>query len=113
MRLRAIPFTDEVAAFIEKYDQIFVVEMNRDGQMSQLLKIEYPEQAGKFRNVAFGDGLPASATWVREGILSYPSLEANAVKTQTAKAKKVTGKKAAASKPKKAAKKVVSKPKRK
>jgi len=113
MRLRAIPFTDEVATFIEKYDQIFVVEMNRDGQMSQLLKIEYPEQAGKFRNVAFGDGLPASATWVREGILSYPSLETNVAKTKITKEKKVTIKKAAASKPKKAAKKISAKPKRK
>ena len=70
MRVRAIPFTDEVTSFIKKYDQIFVVEMNRDGQMEQLLKIEYPEFSMKFKSVAFGDGLPASAKWVREGILA-------------------------------------------
>ncbi len=70
MRIRAIPFTQEVTDFIKKYEQVFVVEMNRDGQMCQLLRIEYPEQAAQIKSVAFGDGLPASAKWVREGILA-------------------------------------------
>jgi 2-oxoglutarate ferredoxin oxidoreductase subunit alpha len=70
MRVRAIPFTDEVTSFIKKYDQVFVVEMNRDGQMDELLKIEYPEFGTRFKSVAFGDGMPASAKWVREGILA-------------------------------------------
>lgn len=70
MRVRALPLTDEVTEFIKKYDHIFVVELNRDGQMAQLLEIEYPDQASKFISVAFGDGLPASAKWVREGILA-------------------------------------------
>ena len=70
MRVRALPFTDEVTAFVDKYEEIFVVEMNRDGQMRQLLTVEYPQYATKFKSVAFGDGLPASAKWVREGILA-------------------------------------------
>jgi len=44
--------------------------MNRDGQMYQLLCMDYPALAPKFRSVAFQDGLPASAKWVREGILN-------------------------------------------
>ena len=44
--------------------------MNRDGQMDQLLTVEYPQYAPKLKSVAFGDGLPASAKWVREGILA-------------------------------------------
>jgi 2-oxoglutarate ferredoxin oxidoreductase subunit alpha len=70
MRIRAIPFTDEVIQFIEKYDQIFVVEMNRDAQMQQILITEYPQYAMKFKSVAYHDGLPAAAKWVREGILA-------------------------------------------
>jgi 2-oxoglutarate ferredoxin oxidoreductase subunit alpha len=70
MRVRAIPFTDEVTKFIEKYDQIFVVEMNRDAQMQQILITEYPHYAMKFKSVAYHDGLPAAAKWVREGILA-------------------------------------------
>jgi 2-oxoglutarate ferredoxin oxidoreductase subunit alpha len=70
MRVRALPFTIEVDAFLANYDQLFIVEMNRDGQLNQILTTEYPEYAIKFKSVAFGDGLPAAATWVREGILA-------------------------------------------
>jgi 2-oxoglutarate ferredoxin oxidoreductase subunit alpha len=70
LRLRALPFTQEVDEFINLHEQIFIVEMNRDGQLHQLLKIEYPEQATKLISVAYSDGLPATAKWVKEGIMS-------------------------------------------
>jgi len=70
LRVRALPFTQEVTDFINKYDQVFVVEMNRDGQMKQILSVEYPEKAPNFKSVAYGDGMPAAAKWVREGILA-------------------------------------------
>jgi 2-oxoglutarate ferredoxin oxidoreductase subunit alpha len=70
MRVRAVPFSPEVDEFVKSYDQIFVVEMNRDGQLHQLLSLAYPEQVIKLKSVAFGDGMPASAKWVREGILA-------------------------------------------
>jgi 2-oxoglutarate/2-oxoacid ferredoxin oxidoreductase subunit alpha len=69
LRVRAIPFTDEVTEFVNQYDKVFVVEMNRDGQMNQILTVEYPQRAPYFKSVAYGDGMPASAKWVREGIL--------------------------------------------
>jgi 2-oxoglutarate ferredoxin oxidoreductase subunit alpha len=70
LRVRALPFTQEVTDFINKYDQILVVEQNRDGQLKQLLTVEYPNQAANLQSVAYGDGMPASAKWVREGILA-------------------------------------------
>ena len=70
LRVRAVPFTSEVDEFVRTHDQIYVVEMNRDGQLNQLLTVAYPESATKFLSVAFGDGMPASAKWVREGILN-------------------------------------------
>jgi 2-oxoglutarate/2-oxoacid ferredoxin oxidoreductase subunit alpha len=70
LRVRALPFTDEVSEFIQKYDQVFVVEMNRDGQMCQLLTMLYPEKAFAFKSVAYGDGMPASARWIKQGILA-------------------------------------------
>ncbi len=78
LRVRALPFTEQVQAFVEKYDEVFVVEMNRDGQMAQLLTIEYPARALTFKSVAFEDGLPASARWVREGILAQHEASAGA-----------------------------------
>jgi 2-oxoglutarate ferredoxin oxidoreductase subunit alpha len=76
LRVRAIPFTQEVTDFVNKYDQIFVVEMNRDGQLKQILTMEYPERAANFKSVAYGDGMPAAAKWVREGILAVHARQA-------------------------------------
>jgi 2-oxoglutarate ferredoxin oxidoreductase subunit alpha len=89
MRIRALPFTKEVDKFIKKYEQVIVVEMNRDGQMYQLLCVNYPALAPKLRSVAFQDGLPASAKWIKEGILA----------NYEGKKKATTPKKVAAKKP--------------
>ncbi len=70
MRVRSLPFTEEVREFVAKYDQVIVVEMNRDGQLHQLLCADFPELAPKLRSAAYQDGLPASAKWVREKILA-------------------------------------------
>jgi len=78
LRIRALPFTEETTQFVNKYDQIFVVEMNRDGQMNQILTVAYPQRAPYFRSVAYGDGLPAAAKWVREGILAKYTVAAQA-----------------------------------
>ena len=69
MRIRGIPFTEEVRKFIESHESNFVVEMNRDGQMYQILLVEYPHLADKLTSVAFNDGLPATAKWVKDSIL--------------------------------------------
>ena len=76
MRIRALPFTDEVATFIEQHEVLFVVDMNRDGQLCQLLTIQYPEFATRLKSIAVGDGLSASAKWVRDGILSHQTVSA-------------------------------------
>ena len=86
LRIRALPFSKEVTEFVGKYDQVFVVEMNRDGQMNQILTIEYPQYAGKLKSVAYGDGMPASAKWVREGILAkYEAKKKRSVKSPAKK----------------------------
>ncbi len=80
MRVRALPFTEDVGEFVAGHDTLYVVEMNRDGQMAQLLRMEYPEHAAAFKSVAYEDGLPAAASWVREGILSFHASSAPATK---------------------------------
>jgi 2-oxoglutarate ferredoxin oxidoreductase subunit alpha len=70
LRVRSVPFTSDVDDFVRAHDEIYVVEMNRDGQLHQLLTVAYPEAALNLKSVAFGDGMPASAKWVREGILA-------------------------------------------
>ncbi|NWG34301.1 MAG: 2-oxoacid:acceptor oxidoreductase subunit alpha [Chloroflexi bacterium] len=90
MRVRAYPFTREVDEFLAAYDQVFVVEMNRDGQLHQLLSLAYPQHVMKMKSVAFGDGMPASAKWIREGILSQYAETAPARSVQKPAAKTKT-----------------------
>ncbi|HZU53171.1 MAG TPA: 2-oxoacid:acceptor oxidoreductase subunit alpha [Holophagaceae bacterium] len=68
MRLRALPFTAEVDAFVEAKQVVYVVEQNRDGQMAALLKEFYPEQATKFKSVLHYDGLALDAQSVVDKI---------------------------------------------
>jgi 2-oxoglutarate ferredoxin oxidoreductase subunit alpha len=68
MRLRALPINDEVEAFIERHDRVYVVEMNRDGQMNTLLRSELPELATRLESLALLDGMPLTARWVVEAI---------------------------------------------
>jgi len=70
LRLRAVPFSDEVGEFIRQYDRCYVVEMNRDGQMRQLLTLAYPEYATRLVSIAHTDGLPLTARRVADAILT-------------------------------------------
>ena len=73
LRMRAIPFTDEVREFVKQQEKIFVVEMNRDGQLYEELVIAMPEFATKFVSVAYSDGMPMAAKRVVKEILAKES----------------------------------------
>ena len=47
LRLRAYPFTDELDAFIDRYERIYVVEQNRDAQMLSLMRLELARRADR------------------------------------------------------------------
>lgn len=70
LRLRALPINDEVPSFVERYDRVYVVEMNRDSQMHNILITEMPELATKLKSVAYLDGMPLTARRVVEAILA-------------------------------------------
>jgi 2-oxoglutarate ferredoxin oxidoreductase subunit alpha len=75
LRVRSIPFSEEVEKFIESHQRIYVVENNRDGQMKQLLCLNFPNQANKFLSIAHSDGLSLSAHWIVKRILVEEKLE--------------------------------------
>ncbi len=68
LRLRALPFTAEVDAFVKAKKVVYVVEQNRDGQMAALLKEFYPGEATKFKSVLHYDGLALDAQSVVDKI---------------------------------------------
>ena len=75
-RLRAYPFTPELAAFIDAHDRIYVIEQNRDAQMRQLMKLEVtPEQQTKLRSVLHYNGLPIDARSITDDVLAQEGYE--------------------------------------
>jgi 2-oxoglutarate ferredoxin oxidoreductase subunit alpha len=70
MQLKAYPFVDEVKAFVQQHEKVYVVEMNRDGQMYQLLILAMPELATRLVSIAYSDGLPPTAKRVVKEILA-------------------------------------------
>jgi len=70
LRLRAYPFTGELAAFVERYPRIYVVEQNRDAQMLALMRLDLtPAQTAKLRSVLHYNGLPIDARSITDEIL--------------------------------------------
>jgi 2-oxoglutarate ferredoxin oxidoreductase subunit alpha len=68
LRLRAVPFTTEVTDFIRDHEKVYVVEMNRDGQLHQLLSLEYAPVCAKLISIAHLDGLSMTAQWIEDRI---------------------------------------------
>jgi 2-oxoglutarate ferredoxin oxidoreductase subunit alpha len=75
MRLRALPINREVADFVRRHDRVYVVELNRDAQMCEILLTEMPELATKLIRLAHLDGLPLTARWVVEHIQEKGEVE--------------------------------------
>lgn len=61
LRVRALPFSEEVESFIAAHDRIYVIEQNRDGQMLDILRMEYFAHSQKMKSVRHYDGLPITA----------------------------------------------------
>jgi 2-oxoglutarate ferredoxin oxidoreductase subunit alpha len=68
-RLRALPFGEATREFLAHHDRVYVVENNFDGQMAELLRIEFPEYATRLVSVTNCDGLPLTAHWIAQHIL--------------------------------------------
>jgi len=75
-RVRAYPFTDDLAAFIDAHERIYVVEQNRDAQLLQLMRLELtPERIGKLRSVLHYNGLPIDARSISDEVLAQEGYE--------------------------------------
>ncbi len=69
LRLRALPMNDDMTMFLAGHCRVYVVEMNSDAQMCQLVRLHSPKDATKVRPANHSDGLPLTADWVYQEIL--------------------------------------------
>jgi 2-oxoglutarate/2-oxoacid ferredoxin oxidoreductase subunit alpha len=62
--------SDDVGAFIDRYERVYIVEQNRDAQMLGLLRLELaPDRIARLRSVRHYNGLPIDARSVTDEIL--------------------------------------------
>ena len=75
LRVRGFPFGEEVEAFLEAHDTIFVVEQNRDAQLRSLLTLETAVDKRKLRSILHYSGFPVSSDFIVAGIHAALSKE--------------------------------------
>ena len=71
MRLKAFPFPQAVADFVDTHDHVFVVEQNRDAQMRTLLMGELEVDPERLIRVLHYDGTPITARFITEAIVEH------------------------------------------
>ena len=71
LRLRALPTTAELHTFVGRYQRLYVIENNFDGQMHALLQSEEPEAATRLVSLAHCDGLPLTGRWIATHLLEH------------------------------------------
>jgi 2-oxoglutarate ferredoxin oxidoreductase subunit alpha len=64
-----LPFTEDVKAFVEAHERVYVVEQNRDGQMGDLLRLEVGDIQHKLRKILHYTGLPCDARSITDSLL--------------------------------------------
>ena len=69
-RIKAFPFSDAVKEFVQKHDQVYVVEQNRDAQLRSLLILDLELDPARLVPVLHYDGMPINASFVTEGIMA-------------------------------------------
>ena len=69
IRVRAFPFGEKVADFIENHQKLFVIEQNRDAQFRSLLVKELETDPKKLVRVLNYDGFPVTAELIYQKIV--------------------------------------------
>jgi 2-oxoglutarate ferredoxin oxidoreductase subunit alpha len=76
LRIRAFPFPEAVVDFINAYDQVFLIEQNRDAQMRMLLVNECAIDPARIISVLHYDGTPITARFITAAIAERLQMKA-------------------------------------
>jgi 2-oxoglutarate ferredoxin oxidoreductase subunit alpha len=68
LRIRAFPFQEEIADFVQSHSKVFVVEQNRDAQLKTLLVNEAHINPASLISVLHYDGTPITARFITKEI---------------------------------------------
>jgi 2-oxoglutarate ferredoxin oxidoreductase subunit alpha len=77
LRLRALPLSDEVVAFVSRHERVYVVEQNRDGQVYDLVRLALPPNlVARVRSIRHYNGQPIPAAAITEPLLQTEAVPA-------------------------------------
>ncbi len=68
LRIRAFPFQDEIADFVQSHSKVFVIEQNRDAQLKTLLVNEAGINPHSLISILHYDGTPITARFIQSEI---------------------------------------------
>jgi 2-oxoglutarate ferredoxin oxidoreductase subunit alpha len=68
-RIRAFPFSDDIAAFVAHHQRVFVIEQNRDAQIKSLLVNEAGISPERLQAILHYDGTPITARFIKAAML--------------------------------------------
>lgn len=71
MRIKAFPFNDTVMDFLDKHDEVFVIEQNRDAQLRAIIINELEIRPDKLVSILNYDGMPITAKTIVDGIQAH------------------------------------------
>ena len=71
MRIRGFPFVEEVRAFIDRHEIVFLAEQNRDAQMKTLLVNDLGLDPARIDSVLYYGGFSISADTIYEQVSDY------------------------------------------
>lgn len=69
-RIKSFPISDSVRDFVDKHDQIYVVEQNRDAQLRSLLMLDAGILQTKLEPMLHYNGLPLDASFIVDRVLA-------------------------------------------
>ncbi len=75
LRLRALPLTEDVEAFVSEHEQIYVVEQNHDGQVADIIRLAVGPEMARIKSVLHYTGHPIDARFITDHLVAMARLE--------------------------------------
>ncbi len=75
LRLRALPLTEDLEAFVSEHEQIYVVEQNHDGQVADIIRLAVGAEAAKIKSILHYTGHPIDARFITDQLVAQAQLE--------------------------------------
>ncbi|MCH2538787.1 MAG: 2-oxoacid:acceptor oxidoreductase subunit alpha [Anaerolineales bacterium] len=75
LRLRALPASTSITNFVNTHNRVYVIELNVDGQLHKVIRLQLPNLNTQLLSLAYCDGQPLTANWITKSVLDKEAEE--------------------------------------